>query len=259
MALKFFVKDLSEVPEAFRSEYKQVQGGFQLDAEGVVSESEVGGLKQKNKELLDEKKNLLAQYNELLETKNLTDKQREELEAKVADLEKQTMTADEIAARKIKQAQEQEAAKTRAALDKAGEFEKLYASSTIENAIRQAAAASGAHDASQVFGMLSWRSKLEPVTGDDGKPTGQYRPVTTVEIEEGGKRVARELPTNEAVAAFLGLPENKNLINPTAKPGGGSPHHGGSGGAKTVTRAAFDAMDLAARMEFATKGGSVVD
>jgi len=105
MGLEFKLQSLDAVPEVLRSAYVQKDGAYVLDVNGgLVSESEVKGLKSKNEELLGEKKKLLGQYNELLENHKLTDAQRADLQGKVDDLEKQVLSSDELAAKKIKQA-----------------------------------------------------------------------------------------------------------------------------------------------------------
>lgn len=223
MALQFKVSSLDAVPEALRAAYVQKDGGFVLDVDGgVVPEAEVKGLKTKNEELLGEKKKLLGQYNELLENHKLTDAQRADLQGKVDDLEKQVLSADELAAKKIKQAKEEAAADTAKVKAQADHFQSLYTTSTIEAALTRAAQDSGAVNAGQIHGLLAGKTVLEPVLGDDGKPTGKYEPKTTVMVLDGEKRVEKIMPAAEAVKAFLSLPENKNLVDSKFQPGGGA-------------------------------------
>ncbi|GAB6036139.1 hypothetical protein JCM15519_06980 [Fundidesulfovibrio butyratiphilus] len=222
MALAFKISDLTAAPEALRSLYVQKDGGYVLDVEGVVPESDVKGLKAKNDELLAEKKKLLGQYNEILETQKLTDAQRAELQGKVDELEKQVMTADELAAKKVRQAKDEAASEVAKVKADADHFKGLYTTSTIEGALVKAAQEHGAVNAGQVHGLLAGRTVLEPVLDDDGKPTGRYEPKTTVVTMDGDKRVEKVLPAGEAVKAFLGLPENKNLVQTNFQPGGGA-------------------------------------
>ena len=259
MGLQLKVTDLNAVPEALRSAYVQKDGVFVLDVEGgFVPESDVKGLKAKNDELLAEKKKILAQYNDLLENHKLTDAQRADLQDKVDKLEAQVLTADELAAKKIKQAKEEaetEKAKTKAEADK---FLKLFTDSQIKAALLGAAQEAGAFSAEQIYGLLSGRTVLEETRDDDGKPTGTYVPKTTVITLDGDKRIEKTLPAAEAVKAFLGLPENKNLVNSTAHPGGGARQGGAANGAvKSISRQQFESLSPQARMDH-VKGGGVL-
>ncbi len=223
MALQFKVSSLDAVPEALRAAYVQKDGAFMLDVDGgLIPEADVQGLKAKNEELIGEKKKLLGQYNELLESHKLTDAQRADLLGKVDELEKQVLTADELATKKIKQNRDEteaEKAKIRAEAD---HYKGLYTTSTIETALTRAAQEHGAVSAGQVHRLLAGDTFLEPVLGDDGKPTGGYDPKTKVVILDGDKRVEKILPSSEAVKAYLGLPENKNLVDSKFQPGGGA-------------------------------------
>ena len=223
MALQFKVSSLDAVPEALRAAYVQKDGSFVLDVDGgLVPESDMKGLKAKNEELLGEKKKLAAEYNTLLENQKLTDAQRADLQAKVDELEKQFLSADELAAKKIKQAKDEAAAEAAKIRGEADHYKGLYTTSTIESALTRAAQEHGAVNAGQVHRLLAGDTFLEPVLGDDGKPTGGYDPKTKVMVLDGEKRVEKIMPTAEAVKAFLGLPENKNLVDSKFQPGGGA-------------------------------------
>lgn len=260
MGLQLKVTDINTVPEALRSAYVQKDGAWHLDVEGgVVPEADVKGLKAKNDELLGEKKKILAQYNDLLENHKLTDAQRADLQGKVDALEKQVLTADELAAKKIKQARDEaegEKAKVKAEADK---FQKLFTDSQIKAALLGAAQESGAYSAEQVHGLLAGRTVLEEARDDEGKPTGVYVPKTTVTVLDGEKSIEKTLPTSEAVKAFLAQPGNKNLVNSTAHPGGGARQGGqaASGAGKSISRQQFEALSPQAQMDH-VKGGGVL-
>jgi hypothetical protein len=73
MALKFIVKELMEVPEAFRGLYvKREDGNWMLDAEGAVDKTKLNEFRETNVELmkkLDQFKDLdPTKYAELMET-----------------------------------------------------------------------------------------------------------------------------------------------------------------------------------------------
>lgn len=67
-------------------------------------------------------------------------------------------------------------------------------------------------------------------------------------------------PAREAIKAFLDSDDGKAFRAAPINGGGGAPGSQGSqGGGKTATRAEFDAMPAAAKVEFGKEGGKVVD
>jgi hypothetical protein len=250
MGLQLKVTDINTVPEALRSAYVQKDGAWHLDVEGgVVPEADVKGLKDKNNELLGEKKKALADLQAVLDTAKMTDEERTRLKARVDELESQVMTKEELAAKAVKKAKEEaegEKAKVKAQAD---HFQKLFTDSTIKATLFGAAQEAGAYSAEQIHGLLAGRTVLEEVRDDEGKPTGQYVPKTTVTVLDGDKRIEKTLPAAEAVKAFLEQPENKNLVNSKALPGGGARQGGPNPGTppENMTSTAKIAAGLRAR------------
>jgi len=260
MPLPFKVPSLDTVPEAQRPLYVQKDGSFFLDVEGAVAADDVEGLKKNRDALKSEKQKLLDQYNALLESSKLTDEERSSLRTRVDELESQVMTKEELASKAVKKAREEAAADLEKVKAQAQHFQSLFTDSTIAADLTRAAQESGAYSPGQVHGLLRGVTRLEPVSDDDGKPTGTYRSLTKVPVIDGDKRIEKELPTAEAVKAFLGLPENKNLIDTKFQAGGGAT--GGrtsQGGGKAMTRQQFSALSPAAQMSHIKNGGAVTD
>lgn len=260
MALAFKVSSLDAVPEALRSAYVQKDGAFILDVDGVVPADEIEGLKKNRDALKGEKQKLLDQMNALLESNKLTEEERNGLKARVDDLESQVLSKEELAAKTAKKVREEADREIEKIKGQAKHFESLFNSHKVQADITKAAQEAGAFSVDQIHGLLAPRTRLEPVMDDDGKPTGQYRSLTTVSVIDGEKRIEKDLPTSEAVGAFLSLPENKNLVDSKFRAGGGAT--GGrtsQGGAKTITRSQFDGMDAKSRMDFMKGGGQLTD
>lgn len=260
MALAFKVTSLDAVPEGLRSAYVQKDGAFILDVDGVVPADDVEGLKKNRDALKEEKQKIANDYKTLMEKATLTDEERNTLKARVDELESQVMSKEELAAKAVKKAREEAMADLEKVKSQAKHFESLFNSHKVQADITKAAQEAGAFSVDQIHGLLAPRTRLEPVMDDDGKPTGQYRSLTTVSVIDGEKRIEKDLPTNEAVVAFLSLTENKNLVDSKFKPGGGAT--GGrtsQGGAKTITRSQFDGMDAKSRMDFMKGGGQLTD
>lgn len=260
MALLFKVSKLDDVPEAQRPLYVQKDGAFFLDVDGAVSTDDVEGLKRNRDALKAEKQKALEDYQRLLDTAKLSDEERTTLKARVDELESQVMSKEELAAKAVKKAKEEAASDLEKVKAQAKHYEGLFTTSTIKANLTTAAQDAGAFSVDQIYGLLSGRTRLEPVMDDDGKPTGQYRSLTTVPVIDGDKRVEKDLPTAEAVPAFLLLPENKNLVDSKFKSGGGAT--GGrtsQGGAKTITRQQFQSLSPSDQMAQIKAGVQVTD
>lgn len=81
-------------------------------------------------------------------------------------------------------------------------------------------------------------------------------------IAEGDARKAMygDKPVDEAIKEWAASDAGKKLVAAPNNGGGGAPGgKGGSEGTKTMTRAAFDALDQGGRAKFSTDGGKVVD
>lgn len=105
------------------------------------------------------------------------------------------------------------------------------AAARIESSITLAATAAGAIDPSDIHALLAGKAKFA-----DGAVTVDGKPVA------------------EAVKALL---EAKPHLAKAGPSGGGTPQQGG-GAAKALSRAEFEKLDAAGRMDFIKKGGKVV-
>lgn len=223
--MQFKVTSLDAVPEALRAAYVQKGDAFVLDVdEGLVPEADVKGLKAKNEELLGEKKKLLGQYNELLENHKLTDAQRADLQGKVDDLEKQVLSSDELAAKKIKQTRDEKDAEVAKERSEKEKYRSRLFDSIIQTEVSRAAEELGVSSSRQLHGLLNLEvnPRVEALTGDDGKPTGEFAAMATIKVKEGDKVITKDVPLSEAAKHIVSLPENKNLGGPNYKTGGGA-------------------------------------
>lgn len=274
MALEFKVSSLDALPEAVRSFYKPGEGGaFVLDVAGAVSESELSGLKKKTEDLLGEKKKAMERVNELLESAKLSDSRRSDLEkelAKLADekaeLEKKTMTADELRQREYEDKLLKKDADFKAAMDKfkaditaerdkdkasldalSGErdlFKTNLFDSMLRSKVADACTEAGFVNHKQVLGAMlaeGMNPRIEVVPDGEGKPTNQFADRATIKLEGGG---TKDVPIVEAAKALAKLKEHQNLLGSPNRSGGGAT--GGTtsqGGGQTYTRSQFEAMD----------------
>jgi hypothetical protein len=173
-----------------------------------------------------EKADLLRQYNELLENHKLTDEQRKSYEIRVNELESQVLSKDELAAKRLKQREEEWAARLRQTEERLEHYRTQHQSFRIKTEVLEAAAANKALNPSQVLGLLAPAARVEEIPDDQGKPSGQYRIMIAVAVEENGQAVEKCLPVREAVKVFLEQPSNFNLVKSTMQ--GGSGYQGSS-------------------------------
>jgi len=107
----------------------------------------------------------------------------------------------------------------------------LYASSTIERSLQDAAITGEAIQPRQIVSILGNTTRLTEVLGEDGKPTGRYAPVVTFnDQDKEGKPVTLELSPGDAIKRMRELPEYGNLFKGTAK--GGLGEGGGAAGSR---------------------------
>ena len=185
---------------------------------------------------------LLAKRDELLgELKKARKGQQVDPET-VSRLEEQieALKGDLTAAQKAAKVATTDAEKTRKSLEAAEGFtQKLL----VDNGLTDALAKSG-------------------VTNPVHMKAAKAMLAAQVQIAaEGDSKVAKvgEKALGEFVAEWAKGDEGKFFVAAPQNSGGGSHGGGGAGGAKTMPRAAFEAMSAEARRDFSVKGGQLVD
>ena len=229
MTLPAVINKLEDVAEAFRSEYKQGEGGkYYLDVSGVDDMPAVSGLKKAKQDLLDEKKALKQKLDaygdvtpekikELQEAAKGSGKEGQKIQELEQKLEQQSKQAQ----LEIQQAKEEAAKATAAA-------ETYFKRSEIQRAVK---AAKGEPALLEHEIMKSLQVKrLENgefslvVIGRDGQARIKDSQANPFTIDD----LVNELKTNPTFGrAFDGLGKSGSGADPNA--GGG-----GSGGAGSV-------------------------
>jgi hypothetical protein len=171
MKLKYRVKTLAEVPEAFHSLYIEKDGEFVLEVDGAVSKDKLDEFRDTNIALKRERDELTAKYGDIDPDKyrELSDLDRRQREKKLIDAGK----VDELVAERVN-AMKSDFEKQLAALG--GEKSKLTTQLeglVIDNAIRDAATKAGVRSTAVDDVLLRGRSlfKLQdgravPMEGD---------------------------------------------------------------------------------------------
>lgn len=155
-------------------------------------------------------KQLEASYQELLETKTLSDEERASLQEKLDDLQARNMTEKQRVAHEKKKLQEQYDNQLTEFREKATKWEGMYFNSTIQRALTDAAAKADAFQPVQVVTLLREKTKLVEDVDDTGKPTGRglVPMVDFPDIDpDTGRAVMTQRTPEDAVKRMKELPE----------------------------------------------------
>ena len=231
--LKLEIDAIDSVDEPYRGLYEEKDGKFRLKVDGVP---DVGGLKAKTAELMDELKTLKRTEKERADA---LAKEREELLAKSGDVEA------------LRASYEGKITKTKTEYETqlTSYQQQLHQLTVGQTATTIAAELAIPGSAPVLLPHIQARLSMEirdgqPVTvviGPDGKPSA----LTIDDLKS-------ELSANAAFAP---------IIAASRAAGGGASGGGNGGGAakKNVTRAQFDGMDAEAKMAHIKAGGTITN
>ena len=179
----------------------------------------------KLKAVLTEKQTLV---DKLLTDKTLSDQERTALQAEKEELAKQLLTKEERLKAEKKAVEDALNAKVKDIEAKATEWETRYAQSSIQRELQEAAVKNDAFNPSQLVTLLKPMTTFEAVNGADGKPTGEYKTVVTMD--------GKTYTPAEAIAAMKAVPaQYGNLFKAAGVPGvGGSSAPAGAPGGTGV-------------------------
>lgn len=176
-----------------------------------------------------------ANYQQLLENKNLTEQDRGRLEESLEDVRKQLRTKEQQLAQDKKTLEEQHAAAMREIESKAKTWESRYRDETISRAILDAASLHDAFRPEQIVRELRDNTYLkEDVDPATGKPNGRYKvmvdfndhdpvtkePIVTQRTPEDAVNRMKELPEKygnlfkAGVASGLGGAQGTGSLTP---------------------------------------------
>ncbi len=160
---------------------------------------------------------------------NLTAKEREELEGRVSELNRQLLTKEELAAQE----------KTKLTTDFKNQLDGLtnerdswknrYTEASIVRSLTDAAVVNNSFNPEQVVAILRQNTQLAEELDAEGKPTGSLVPkVSFADTDKDGKPVTLELSPQDAVKRMTEKDQYLNLfkgdgtggIGGTTRPGG---------------------------------------
>lgn len=196
--------------------------------EGIIAESRTearGGLTQKLKDLEAQ----LVDY--------------EEIKSRLAEIEGSSMTAEQ----KLKKEQERAQAEIKKRDDMAAKYRSELHSEKLQNALfKEVSKNPEIYNAEQAMRLFQAECSPELIENDDG-----YQIVASLD----GNKIA----LGESFQKWISKETNANLLKNKLIPGGGS--SGGQRGAVkgTLTRAQFDAMGTAEKVEAINSGVNLID
>lgn len=175
-------------------------------------------------------KKQIAQLEELKKTSGLTQKQRDELQARIEELNTSMLTKEEQAKRDKERLSKEYTEKLKSTESERDEWKLRYTRERIAREISDAAKSNDGYNDQQFVRHLAADTVLAEVLDDDGKATGNYiTQVAFSDTDKDGKPITLKLSVTEAVKRMKELPEFHNFFKSTTTGGIGGSRNTGSG------------------------------
>jgi ElaB/YqjD/DUF883 family membrane-anchored ribosome-binding protein len=160
-------------------------------------------LQQKNQQLID-------QLQQLRETATMSTQAKEELEARIEELQTQYMSKEEIAKREADKLSKQYAKDIEKLTGETKKWQSLYTSSTTQRALMDAAVAGEAlpQAVAQICAILGPRTHIVEDLDASGQGKGTFSPVVKFDdTDSDGNPVVLDLTPKKAIERMKELPE----------------------------------------------------
>jgi hypothetical protein len=170
------------------------------------------------------------QLEELKTNSSLTVKEKEELAAKLEEMQNVNLTKEQLAAKEQEKIKKKFESDLNTTTEQAKGWQNRFSKYFTESKIREAAALAEAFSSDQMVEALSHKAKLVEVL-EDGKPTGEYEVKVNVKVKDkSGKPINLELDLAEAMKQMKDWPEQYgNLFKSTLTSGLGGNNNGVTG------------------------------
>lgn len=184
------------------------------------------------KKLGDQNKQLADQLEKAKQAAGLTQQEKDTLQEQIESLQKTYMSKDELQKQELEKRNKTETEEKKKLTEDRDNWRTQYSGLYIKGEITQASLLHKAFNVEQMVDYLLPRTKLEPEIGEDGKPTGQHIPMTTLNVpDDKGKTQSLQLSVNDAVKKMRELPERfGNFFQAEGSGGTGTMNGSGSGG-----------------------------
>jgi len=195
-------------------------------------QDEMNTLMATNRKTLTQKnQELVTQLTQLRETATMSTQAKEELEDRIEELQTQFMSKEEIAKRETENLSKNHAVNIDKLTSETKKWQGLYATSTIERSILDAAVGGEAIQPSHLVTMLGQNTQIVEELDAAGQGKGKYKTIVKFsDIDSDGNPVILELPPKEAITRMKELPDQYGyLFKGNAAGGLGADSGGGSG------------------------------
>ncbi len=197
----------------------------------TFTQEELNSILAKEKRSFEERnQKLINDLKAIQESASMTAQEKQNLETQIEELQKVTMTKEELAQREQAKAKKLYEDNLKTLEAEATSWRSRYSRETIARAITDEAIIAGGFAPSQFVEILEKRSKLAPILGEDGKPTGNFiTKVSFDDIDKDQKPVTLELTVPETIKRMKEIPDRfGNLFKSGANGGvGGSNNSSG--------------------------------
>lgn len=179
------------------------------------------------KNIQKKQSDVMADLEKFKNLSTMTEKEKEDLQTKLKDIERATLTKAEIAARERKEAEAKHKSELEKTIKERDDWKNKFTDTIIENEIINAAASKKAYRPEQVVKYLRNDARLIEVT-EDGQPTGRFETrVSFMGRDKDGKPMKMDLPAVEALSEMEKLPDYANLFDSGLKGGLGKDNASG--------------------------------
>jgi chromosome segregation ATPase len=184
--------------------------------------------------------NTLAEVEALKARSQLTQQERDELDARLQEMSRSLLTKEELAKKDLEKAQRKHKEELDTLSKERDSWKTRHETSTILRAIADAANDQQAFSSEQITAILQPNTRLVEVL-DDGRPTGQYKPIVKFsDFDSKGKPTELELSPAEAVKRMKEMEKYQNLFKIDSRGGVGGTNRSGLNGK-------MDAVSIAQR------------
>jgi len=192
------------------------------ESEKKFTQADLNRIQAKEKRKTQEAyKELQTQLEEARNAAQAGSAEREELELKIEELQRKTMSAEEIARQKEAKLQKKHQEELEETKRSADLWKTRYTETVITNEILAAANEHGAIRPTQIYNELRDKVKLTQKLDEDGKPTDSFEARVDFDDEDkNGKAIKLDLSVKDAVKRMKELPQLHGNLFEGVKSGG---------------------------------------
>jgi hypothetical protein len=198
----------------------------------VFTQDEVNKMMAEHKRTLQqENAQLVKQLEEIRSNANLTQQQKDELDARITTLQQQHLTKEQQLSGELEKVSKKYKTETETLANEAKKWQSQFHTTLATQALLEGATKHQAAKASQIIAMFGHKVKVVEEVDDQGQPTGRFVPKLpmTVLDPKTKKPVDVELDVVEAIGKLREDPDYSNLFLVNGVPGiGGSPSANGN-------------------------------